>query len=127
VHRQYNEDLFEHTKMTFGEHLEELRMSLVKAILALVIGVLIGLLFANRVVDFVQVPLRNALEEYYKGLGGRQYREYMLKQIEDGKPVPKDLDAAEESFRNEGLIMEERYVDLRGFGRRNIENCSRLS
>ena len=25
VHRQYNEDLFEHTKMTFGEHLEELR------------------------------------------------------------------------------------------------------
>ena len=30
VHRQYNEDLFESTKMTFGEHLEELRHSLVK-------------------------------------------------------------------------------------------------
>jgi membrane-associated HD superfamily phosphohydrolase len=25
VHRQYNEDLFESSKMTFGEHLEELR------------------------------------------------------------------------------------------------------
>ena len=88
-------------------------MSLVKAILALVIGVLIGLLFANRVVDYVQVPLRNALQEYYKGLGAQQYREYMIKEGEKGKPVPKDLDAAEEAFRKEGLIMEERYVDLR--------------
>ena len=38
VHRKYNEDLFESTKMTFGEHLEELRRSLIKATLALVIG-----------------------------------------------------------------------------------------
>ena len=63
MHREYNEDLFEHTKMTFGEHLEELRTSLVKACCALVIGVLVGLLFANHVVDYVQTPLKDALED----------------------------------------------------------------
>ena len=75
VQRQYNEDLFESTKMTFGEHLDELRQSLLKAVLALVIGVLIGLLFANKVVEYVQTPLKNALEQYYSNLGGRRYRQ----------------------------------------------------
>ena len=61
----YSEDLFEGTKMTFGEHLEELRVCLFRAVLGLVIGFLVGLLLANRVVRLVQVPLRNALDEYY--------------------------------------------------------------
>ena len=34
MHRQYNEDLFESSKMTFGEHLDELRSTLIKSILA---------------------------------------------------------------------------------------------
>ena len=81
MHRQYNEDLFEHTKMTFGEHLEELRRSLVKAVLALVIGVLIGLLFANHLVAFVQTPLKDALTKYYKGLEGKkQFATYVAEQ-----------------------------------------------
>jgi sec-independent protein translocase protein TatC len=113
VHRQHNEDLFDHTKMTFGEHLEELRLSLVKAIVSLVVGVLIGLLFANRVVEYVQVPLKNALEDYYQQLGGQQYRQYLIERSEHGEPVPADLDAAEKTFADEGLIMEERYVDPR--------------
>ncbi len=66
--------------MTFGEHLEELRTSLVKAVLALVIGVLIGLLFANHLVAYVQTPLKNALEEYYSGLGAKQYHEHLVKE-----------------------------------------------
>ena len=45
MHRKYNEDLFESTKMTFGEHLEELRRSLFKAVLALMIGFGIALVF----------------------------------------------------------------------------------
>ena len=53
------------------------------------------------------------LEEYYKGLGGRQYRESMIERSEKGEVVPKDLDEAEKIFRDQGLIMEERYLDLR--------------
>lgn len=58
------DDLFENSTMTFGEHLEELRRSLVRAILWLVAGLLIGLLFADRVILFVQTPLQEAIRSY---------------------------------------------------------------
>jgi sec-independent protein translocase protein TatC len=112
VHREYNEDLFEHTKMTFGEHLEELRVSLVKAILALIIGVLVGLLFANQLVAFVQTPLKDALTKYYKGLEGKkQFQQYVAEQKSHNAPLPEDLSAAEQAYINRGLVAEDRYVD----------------
>jgi sec-independent protein translocase protein TatC len=113
VHRQYNEDLFESTKMTFGEHLEELRGSLVKATIALVIGVLIGLIFAGDVVDYVQTPLKAALEDYYIRLEAEEFRAYLEQQRLDGKPVPADLDAAVKAFSELGLMTEERLVNQR--------------
>jgi sec-independent protein translocase protein TatC len=59
------EDLFKDSTMTFGQHLEELRSCLFKAILGLMAGMLVGLAVGWWVVDFVQRPLRNALAEYY--------------------------------------------------------------
>ena len=50
--------------MTFREHLDELRHSLVRAVLWLAAGLVIGLLFADRVVLFVQSPLQTAIREY---------------------------------------------------------------
>jgi sec-independent protein translocase protein TatC len=67
MNRAYDEDLFESTKMTFGEHLEELRRCLWKAVLGLAIGMGIGLYFANDVVCFMQIPLSSALEDFYIG------------------------------------------------------------
>ena len=58
------DDLFDNSTMTFGEHLEELRGSLVKAILWLAGGLLIGLYFADGVILFVQTPLRAAIQEF---------------------------------------------------------------
>jgi sec-independent protein translocase protein TatC len=97
--------------MTFGEHLEELRFSLVKAVLSLVIGVLVGLLFGNYLVAYIQKPLTNALEDYYTGLGARQYRDYLAKEAAHGTPVPKDLEAAEKTFADQRLIIDERFID----------------
>ena len=59
------DDLFESTTMSFGEHLEELRGCLVRALLGLLIGFLIGLSIANRVVHLIQTPLTMALDSYY--------------------------------------------------------------
>ena len=59
------DDLFESTTMSFGEHLEELRGCLVRALLGLLIGFLIGLSIANRVVHLIQRPLTMALDSYY--------------------------------------------------------------
>lgn len=60
-----NDDLFAGTTMTFGEHLEELRACLFKALIGLVIGVLAGMLIANHVVRWIQAPLSQAIERYY--------------------------------------------------------------
>ncbi|MFO0790525.1 MAG: twin-arginine translocase subunit TatC [Pirellulales bacterium] len=111
MHRNYNEDLFESTKMTFGEHLDELRSSLIKAMLALVVGVLVGLLVAGQVVDYVQTPLKNALMKYYTRVAAAEYRKILLEQRAKGLAVPEDLDAAEARFAEQGLVTEEHLVN----------------
>ncbi|MFK8111471.1 MAG: twin-arginine translocase subunit TatC [Rubripirellula sp.] len=58
------DDLFESSTMTFGEHLEELRKSLVNAIIWLGVGLAIGLMFADRVILFVQRPLQGAIQNF---------------------------------------------------------------
>jgi sec-independent protein translocase protein TatC len=58
------DDLFENSTMTFGEHLEELRQALVKAILWLVAGLLIGLYFADGVILYIQTPLEAAIQQF---------------------------------------------------------------
>ena len=64
--KQYDEDLFANSTMTFGEHLEVLRMCLWKAILGLIAGIIIGLFFGGYVVELIQRPLTNALSKYYQ-------------------------------------------------------------
>jgi len=63
-------DLFDDTSMTFGEHLEVLRVHLFKAIVGLVIGVCLSLLFGKQIVRAINVPITAALHEY--GLEGVQ-------------------------------------------------------
>lgn len=60
-----DEDLFESTKMTFGEHLEELRVCLFRALIGLVIGVLLGLGVAKYVVEEIKGPVTKALQDFY--------------------------------------------------------------
>ncbi|MCA9136658.1 MAG: twin-arginine translocase subunit TatC [Planctomycetales bacterium] len=50
--------------MTFGEHLEELRHCLVRAIICLGVGLAIGLTVANEVVRFVAEPLKSAIVDF---------------------------------------------------------------
>lgn len=51
--------------MTFGEHLEELRKSLGKALMWLALGLVVGLFFfADRVVRYVQEPLKEAIQTF---------------------------------------------------------------
>jgi sec-independent protein translocase protein TatC len=68
-----SDDLFESSTMTFGEHLEELRVSLTKALICLAVGMGISLLFADRIVRYVQTPLKKSLEEFYLRKAGAQW------------------------------------------------------
>ena len=72
--RNQNEDLFEDSRMSFGEHLEELRKVLIRSLIGIAIGCLFGFMAAERVVSILQVPLENALTKYYVELGKQELR-----------------------------------------------------
>lgn len=57
-------DLFDDSTMTFGEHLEVLRMHLIKALLGLLVAVIICLYNGSMIVDFVRRPIDKALQRY---------------------------------------------------------------
>ncbi len=63
--KQPQDDLFEGGTMSFGEHLEELRVCLFRSIIGIVIGCLIGLYAAEKVVLFFEGPLERALTSHY--------------------------------------------------------------
>ena len=52
--------------MSFGQHLEELRVVLFKSLIGIGIGSLIGFIFATQVVAFLTVPLDKALVKFKK-------------------------------------------------------------
>ena len=59
------DDLFEKSSMTFGEHLEELRRALVKALIWLGLGTCLGLMLAERIVTYIETPLKSAIAVFY--------------------------------------------------------------
>jgi sec-independent protein translocase protein TatC len=66
VLKKYDDDLFKDSTMTFGEHLEELRSALFKALLWLVAGCAFGFYVGDWVVQFINTPLEAALGKYYQ-------------------------------------------------------------
>jgi len=97
-----NDDLFESTKMSFGEHLEELRVALFRAVVGLVIGFAIGLFVSRHVMNWMQFPLKSALENYY-----------IDKAIEDLRNLyPEGVTPEMEAFvRNNRLVYDETYLE----------------
>ncbi len=99
--------------MSFAAHLEELRLALFKSIAALLLGTLIGLLFGWSVVDYIQTPIRNSLETFYRGQAEEQNLALLQAKQAAGEAVPDDLTAAAEVMADEGLVPEVLLVDPR--------------
>ena len=53
----HEDEMFRQSTMTLGEHLDELRSCLLKAIAGLAVGFIIGLFLGEYVVAFIQQPL----------------------------------------------------------------------
>ncbi|MBI3861779.1 MAG: twin-arginine translocase subunit TatC [Planctomycetia bacterium] len=62
-------DLFDDSTMTFGEHLEVLRVHLWRAIVGLVIGTIAAFFFSNHIIVAVQVPVIEALDRHFAKSG----------------------------------------------------------
>jgi sec-independent protein translocase protein TatC len=71
--RRPGDDLFEDTRMSFGEHLEELRKTLVRCLIFIGLGCVVGFLVAESVVNFLQGPLVRAIKEYNDNAAMQRY------------------------------------------------------
>ena len=60
-----DEDLFQSSTMTFGEHLEELRRCLIRAAAGFAMAVVVGFFVARPFVHLIEQPLKRALANYY--------------------------------------------------------------
>ena len=87
------QDLFDDSTMSFGEHLEILRVHLWKAIVGLAICVAVALFVGDRVVDVVRGPIDRALQKFgvttEDDIGGFDFIDW-LKGTVFGKGAPND-------------------------------------
>lgn len=103
--KQPDDDLFSASTMTFGEHIEELRVCLGRALLGLLVGFLIGLVVASYVVAYIQTPLTSALENHYIGKAIDDLtKEYSV----EGQPLSPQV---VQFIRDKRFVFERIYVE----------------
>jgi sec-independent protein translocase protein TatC len=112
--RKSDKDLFRESTMTFGEHLEELRMALFWALLWLVGGFIVGLFIAKPVVHFIQGPLQRALAAHHKAAATLHVKAKLSELEDQGLLSPGTAEQMGEQLAdlvaNENLLPEEAYI-----------------
>jgi sec-independent protein translocase protein TatC len=111
-------DPFQHTTMSFGEHLDELRSSLFKAVLSLAIGFGVGMLFGTSIVNLIQRPLVGALTAHQETKSLERFHEELRVRAEEGDEVAKRILADPDSeelikqiVNRGGMLPDLVYVD----------------
>ncbi len=61
-----SEDYFKDTRMSFGDHLEDLRVHLWRAVIGFLIGVIAAFFFGNKIVEFIAWPVEQQLGKFYE-------------------------------------------------------------
>lgn len=108
-------DLFADSTMTFGEHLEELRVCLFKAVFGLVIGTIIGLAIGGYVVDLIQSPLKAALEAHYKKQA-EKWADNLAKETEREQPaLPWTSEQIKTMVEEQGILPQQYFIDPNQF------------
>ena len=107
--RPTDEDLFQSSTMTFGEHLEELRVCLIRAALGLAVAVLVGFFVARPVVHLIEEPLRRALGKYYTERAIETFDTWQPRQT-GGPPLPYSRDEIVDAVERHGMSFELREV-----------------
>src|SRR5947209_6860508 len=86
------DDLFAHTRMSLGDHIEELRVCLVRAGKGFLIALVIGFFVAHHVLAFIRYPIEKQLTEFDE----IAYREQLAKYEEERKKDPQSQGEAQD-------------------------------
>src|SRR5262249_43769804 len=81
------DDMFAETRMSFGEHIEDLRTHLIRAIVGFVVALCVSFFFAPSVLRFIAAPVESQLLEFWKRYDGNQ-QDKLMQEIRTGKQVP---------------------------------------
>jgi sec-independent protein translocase protein TatC len=85
------EDIFKDTRMSFGEHIEELRSHMLRAIYGFVVGMIVSVVFAKWVFAIITGPVEAQLMEFYQ-----RRVEKVAEQLKDGNSQFTALDQPKE-------------------------------
>jgi len=84
--REDSGDLFAHTRMSLGDHIEELRRHMIKALIGFFIAMIAGFFVSEYVLDYIKAPIEAGMRELYN----KRLEETIKKQDELDQKV-KDL------------------------------------
>ncbi|MDA7977406.1 MAG: twin-arginine translocase subunit TatC [Pirellulales bacterium] len=109
-----DQDLFTNSTMTFGEHLDELRVCLFRALLGLLVafGLVLLLGLPDRVIKFIEGPLGDSLQEFYLSQSEGHVEESLNRLREAGHAAP-DINLIREAITVDRLLPEVDFVDAR--------------
>ena len=121
---QPSEDLFEDTRMSFGDHLEELRRVLVRALIGLAIGFAVAMVIADEVVRYLQTPLESAIRDFLRTQAENELAlanegvvpPELQPLLEQDKLLPRKLKVEPRELM---AVMREAYPELPAFDERS--------
>jgi len=114
-----NRDLFDDSTMTFGEHLEVLRVHVWRALLGLILGVVLALFFGDRIINFLRTPIddalrRNNLPTAENDLGGMDFTGFIKQLFSGEEKKPEEVvPVVEETLAADELVVQVPVSSLR--------------
>ena len=114
-----NRDLFDDSTMTFGEHLEVLRVHVWKALVGLVIGVVAALFFGDKIIGVLRQPIDDALRRNNQpvaedDLGGMDFTGFLEQLFSDKEEEEEPPEVVmEPALAEDELIVEIPLESLR--------------
>ncbi len=113
----YDEDLFQDTTMTFGEHLAELRQCLLRALLGLVLVfvVVLAVDLPSRIISFINRPLQGVLTDFYLQRAQQWLGDQLAEVRRLGYPVPP-RETMLDTIQQDRLIPELFFLDVDRMG-----------
>lgn len=111
-------DLFEDSTMTFGEHLEVLRVHVFRALIGLVIGVLIALFYGDKVIGILRGPINEALRKHNQpeakdDLGNMDFGKFLKEMFSGEEITPPQPDVPEPEINKDQLEVQISVESLR--------------